>query len=123
MGDAAANGRSRGSEAARASAHPNLRRAYYRVDQSITIGSKLGGFGWSVNGGELLFLALATCYCNDLYREAAIRGITIHQVEVEVISEFGGRGEPASGVSYGEHRCASASQELWSDCAWESQPA
>ena len=31
------------------------------------------GYGSSVNGGELLFLALATCYCNDIYREAVLK--------------------------------------------------
>jgi len=56
--------------------------------------------GSSVNGGELLFLALATCYCNDLYREAAKRGINVERVEVEVQGEFGGEGEPASGITY-----------------------
>ena len=35
-------------------------------EQSLTIQPKLDGFGSSANGGELLFLALATCYCNDL---------------------------------------------------------
>ncbi len=56
--------------------------------------------GSSVNGGELLFLALATCYCNDLYREAAKRGINVERVEVQVQGEFGGEGEPASGITY-----------------------
>ena len=37
---------------------------------SLMIPAKPDGRGSSVNGGELLFLALATCYCNDLYREA-----------------------------------------------------
>ncbi|MGE5248812.1 MAG: OsmC family peroxiredoxin, partial [Bacteroidota bacterium] len=36
----------------------------------LTIPPRAGGFGSSANGGELLFLALATCYCNDIYREA-----------------------------------------------------
>jgi hypothetical protein len=45
--------------------------------QAIDIPPKASGFGSSANGGELLFLALATCYCNDLYREAAKRGITV----------------------------------------------
>ena len=31
---------------------------------------KSPGRGSAVNGGEFLVLALATCYCNDLYREA-----------------------------------------------------
>jgi hypothetical protein len=43
--------------------------------QSIAIAPKTAGRGSSVNGGELLFAALATCFCNDLYREAAKRGI------------------------------------------------
>ena len=46
----------------------------------------------------MLFLALATCYCNDVYREAAALGIDVRGVEVE--GEFGGVGEPATRVSY-----------------------
>lgn len=46
------------------------------TSQSLTIPAKASGLGSSVNGGELLFLALATCYGNDLYREAGKRGIT-----------------------------------------------
>src|ERR1700757_2301585 len=67
---------------------------------SLMIPQKTGGFGSSANGGELLFLALATCYCNDLYREAGKRGIEIEQVQVEVSGEFGGEGEAARNVSY-----------------------
>ena len=37
----------------------------------IDIPPRASGYGSSANGGELLFLALASCYCNDLYREAA----------------------------------------------------
>ena len=53
-----------------------------------------------MNGGELLFLALATCYCNDIHREATKRGIEVTRVEVEVTGEFGAAGEPARGVTY-----------------------
>lgn len=56
--------------------------------------------GSSANGGELLFLALATCYCNDIYREAAKRGFEVERVEVEVEGEFGGPGDPAANVTY-----------------------
>ena len=70
------------------------------TSQSIDIPPKASGFGSSANGGELLFLALATCYCNDLYREAAKRGIKVEQVEVEVEGQFGAAGEPAMGVAY-----------------------
>ena len=57
--------------------------------QSIAIAPKTAGRGSSVNGGELLFAALATCFCNDLYREAAKRGLEVHDVKVEVTGTFG----------------------------------
>jgi organic hydroperoxide reductase OsmC/OhrA len=66
----------------------------------LAISPKPTGFGSSANGGELLFLALATCYCNDIYREAAKRGIKVESVEVEVAGEFGAEGEGAKNVSY-----------------------
>lgn len=69
-------------------------------EHSLGIAPKPEGFGSSANGGELLFLALATCYCNDIYREARKRGIAIERVQVEVSGEFGGEGEPARNVSY-----------------------
>jgi uncharacterized OsmC-like protein len=69
-------------------------------EQSLAIAAKEEGYGSSVNGGELLFLALATCYCNDVYREARKRGIEVSGVEVEVIGEFGGNGEPARNIRY-----------------------
>jgi uncharacterized OsmC-like protein len=80
--------------------------------QSLVVAPKPNGRGSSVNGGELLFLALATCYCNDLYREAAARSITVHAVHVEVRGEFGSRGEPASEIVYraSVHADASPSQ-------------
>jgi uncharacterized OsmC-like protein len=47
----------------------------------------------------LLFLALATCFCNDIYREAAKR-LKVQSVEVIVSGEFGGEGEPGSNIEY-----------------------
>jgi uncharacterized OsmC-like protein len=79
--------------------------------QSIVIPPKSTGFGSSVNGGELLFLALATCYCNDLYREAGKKGIKVQQVEVEVDGDFGGEGDPATNVIYRAKVTAQASEE------------
>src|SRR5215470_13916006 len=70
------------------------------TDHPLTIPPKATGFGSSANGGELLFLALATCYCNDVYREAAGQGIRVESVEVEVAGEFGNPGEPAKDVTY-----------------------
>jgi organic hydroperoxide reductase OsmC/OhrA len=68
--------------------------------RDLTIPPKTTGFGSSANGGELLFLALATCYCNDIYREAVKRSIKVDQVEVEVSGDFGAEGEPARNVTY-----------------------
>jgi organic hydroperoxide reductase OsmC/OhrA len=79
--------------------------------QSIMIPPKVSGLGSSVNGGELLFLALATCYCNDLYREAGKRGIKVQQVEVEVDGDFGGEGDPARNVTYRAKVTAQAAEE------------
>ena len=69
-------------------------------ERALEIPPKPSGYGSSANGGELLFLALATCYCNDIYREAAARGLEVTAVEVEVNGEFGAPGGPASDVTY-----------------------
>lgn len=55
-----------------------------------------------------MFAALATCFCNDLYREAAKRGIDVHEVRVEVAGTFGNPGEPARDISYRVHVRADA---------------
>ena len=68
--------------------------------KKLSIPAKMEGWGSSINGGELLFLSLATCFCNDVYREAARRKIVIHTVEVTVSGEFGKEGEPASNIEY-----------------------
>ena len=53
-----------------------------------------------MNGGEFLMLALATCYCNDLFREAARLGIVIEAAEVEASAEFPGIGLAATNLRY-----------------------
>jgi uncharacterized OsmC-like protein len=50
-------------------------------------------------------------HCNDVYREAAKRGIRVENVEVEVQGEFGAEGEPAKNVSYRVTVSASGKQE------------
>lgn len=69
-------------------------------EKQIDIPGKSTGYGSSVNGGELLFLALATCFCNDLYREASRRKIEIDSLEVKVTGEFGKEGESGSNIVY-----------------------
>lgn len=69
--------------------------------QSMQIAAKTSGNGSSVNGAELLLLALATCYCNDIYREAAQRGIVVSKVEVEARGEYDGLpGHPITEIIY-----------------------
>jgi uncharacterized OsmC-like protein len=65
----------------------------------LAIAGRAGG-GSAVNGGEFLMLALATCYCNDLYREAARLGLELRGVEVEAEAEFDGIGLAARDIRY-----------------------
>ena len=67
--------------------------------------------GSSVSGGELLFLALATCFCNDIYREAAKRDIKVKSVQVEVTGDFEAERKPASNIVYHVKVDAEASAE------------
>jgi uncharacterized OsmC-like protein len=80
-------------------------------EHSLTIAPKADGLGSGTNGGELLFLALATCYCNDIYREARKRGIDVERVQVEVTGEFGGEGEGARNIRYSTSVDARAPRE------------
>ncbi|WP_284651931.1 OsmC family protein [Flavobacterium terrisoli] len=68
--------------------------------KGISIAPKASGFGSSVNGGELLLLSLATCFCNDIYREAAKRNLQLTDVEVVCHGEFGAEGETGSNFTY-----------------------
>ena len=51
-----------------------------------------GGGGRGFNGGQLLYLSIAACVSNDLYREAATMGIDLHRVAIEVAGDFPARG-------------------------------
>lgn len=70
------------------------------VSQSFAVPAKPDGRGSAVNGGEFLMLALATCYCNDLYREAQRLGIPIEGATVEATAEFPGVGLAATRIRY-----------------------
>ncbi|HTQ28840.1 MAG TPA: OsmC family protein [Puia sp.] len=89
------------------SARINSRLNHHHVEvqtndllKEVSIAPKPAGLGSSVNGGELLVLSLATCFCNDLYREAAKRNINLSAVEVECSSRFGAEGEAGSDFIY-----------------------
>lgn len=98
---------------ARVQNDPNTHQVMLKVgdkEQSLAIAPKPTG-GSSVSGGELLFLALATCYCNDIYREAAELDIEVESVEVEVTGDFEAEGKPASNIVYRAEIKANASND------------
>jgi uncharacterized OsmC-like protein len=76
----------------------------------LPIAGRAGG-GSAVNGGEFLMLALATCYCNDLYREAARLKIVLTEVQVEASAEFDGIGLAARDIQYRARIVSSATPE------------
>ena len=73
----------------------------------LPVPSKPSG-GSGVNGGEFLMLSLATCYCNDLYREAEHRGIVLDAVQVQASAIFPGVGVAATDIRYHAKICSSA---------------
>jgi organic hydroperoxide reductase OsmC/OhrA len=68
--------------------------------KALAVPAKAGGAGSGINGGEFLMLALATCYCNDIYREATRLDIEVRGVEVEATAQFEGVGLAASRIEY-----------------------
>lgn len=81
------------------------------AEHALDIAPKGTGGGSATNGGELLVLALATCYCNDLYREAGRLGLQLDEVRVQAFAEFQGIGLAASNVRYSASVKSPASPE------------
>ena len=69
-----------------------------------------GGMGLGFNGGELLLLAIGGCYCNDIFREAAKRGMVIKSVQVDVQADWGGDPIRAQDVTFSTRIEAEASE-------------
>ena len=59
-----------------------------------------GGGGKGFNGGQLLNLAVAGCVSNDLFREAARRGIELRRVTVRVQSDYAGDPAVSTPITY-----------------------
>ena len=70
------------------------------TEHRLSVAPRSTGGGSATNGGEFLMLALATCYCNDLYREADRLGMRLEEVQVQASAEFAGIGLAASNVRY-----------------------
>jgi organic hydroperoxide reductase OsmC/OhrA len=58
-----------------------------------------GGGGLGFNGGQLLYLSIAACWSNDLYREAATMGIELDGVELTVDGDFPSRGSGSTPIT------------------------
>ena len=58
-----------------------------------------GGGGLGFSGGQLLYMAIAACWSNDLYREAATMGIELDGVEITVDGDFPARGAGSTPIT------------------------
>lgn len=79
------------------------------IARPLVVSAKSNGRGSAVNGGELLMAALATCYCNDLYREAERLGVELTGCAVSASAHFNGVGLAAESVTYSAWVDSSAS--------------
>ena len=59
-----------------------------------------GGDGLGFSGGELLYLAVAGCVSNDLFREARRAGIALDTVRIRVSGSFDGDPAVSGEISY-----------------------
>lgn len=59
-----------------------------------------GGGGLGFNGGQLLFLAVAGCVSNDLFREARAAGIHLRRVQVTARGDFAGEPAVSTEITY-----------------------
>jgi uncharacterized OsmC-like protein len=62
--------------------------------------TRAGGGGLGFNGGQLLYLAVAGCVSNDLFREADAAGIALDRVVVRVTGDFLGDPAVSTPISY-----------------------
>jgi putative redox protein len=81
--------------------------------RTVTIdrSKEVGGLGLGFNGGELLLLAIGGCYSNDIFREAAKRGLTVKNVKVVVNADWAGDPVRAQNVSFSASVEAEATEE------------
>jgi putative redox protein len=70
-----------------------------------------GGGGLGFNGGQLLYLAVAGCVSNDLFREARNEGIELHRVVVRVSGDFAGDPAVSEEIGYEVEIAGDASED------------
>ena len=70
-----------------------------------------GGRGVGFNGGQLLYLAIAGCISNDLFREARADGIALGRVRVVVDGDFEGDPPVSTDVTYDVELAGDATRE------------
>lgn len=73
--------------------------------------SRGGGGGLGFNGGQLLYLAVAGCVSNDLFREARTDGIALHRVVVRVGGDVDGEPAISGEIGYRVELTGDASEE------------
>ncbi len=83
---------------------------------NVEIPPKPTGFGSRATGGELLMLALATCYCNDIDREAAKLRIEVSRLR-GVQRRVPAEGQPAKDITYTARITGKASEQQLRDLA------
>jgi putative redox protein len=72
-----------------------------------------GGRGLGFNGGQLLSLAVAGCVSNDLFREAARRGIALDRVAVTADSDYAGDPAVSTAIEYTVQISGATEQAVW----------
>ncbi|RPE12443.1 OsmC family peroxiredoxin [Chitinophaga lutea] len=61
---------------------------------------RAGGLGIGFSGEELFMMSIGASLCNDLYREAAIRGIELQHVEIIINGDWSGEPAQARNLRY-----------------------
>jgi putative redox protein len=71
-----------------------------------------GGRGVGFNGGQLLYLAIAGCVSNDLFREARADGIDLRRVRVVARGDFTGDPPVSTPIEYDVELSGDAPEEV-----------
>lgn len=77
--------------------------------------TEAGGRGLGFNGGQLLNLAVAGCVSNDLFREAARRGVRLDRVRVVADSDYVGNPATSTTIDHQVELSGDASEEDLAD--------